>query len=47
MSNEVNPCEDPPQQQKDKMTQTKHGFVERFFRVTPTRNTAFITKLFS
>ncbi|CAO3663442.1 unnamed protein product [Rhizopus stolonifer] len=24
----------------------KHGYVERFFRVTPTKNTAFVSKLF-
>lgn len=33
--------------QSGKKQQTKHGFVERFFRVTPTRNAAFISKLFS
>ncbi|CAO3646561.1 unnamed protein product [Mucor hiemalis] len=30
-----------------KKGQNKHGFVERFFRVTPTRNAAFISKLFT
>ncbi|GAA5807636.1 hypothetical protein MFLAVUS_001006 [Mucor flavus] len=30
-----------------KKPHSKHGFVERFFRVTPTRNAAFISKLFS
>lgn len=25
---------------------SKHGFVERFFRVTPTKNAAFVSKLY-
>ncbi|CEP16540.1 hypothetical protein [Parasitella parasitica] len=30
-----------------KKAQSKHGYVERFFRVTPTRNAVFITKLYA
>ncbi|KAI7901154.1 HSF-type DNA-binding-domain-containing protein [Cokeromyces recurvatus] len=34
-------------EKKGRRQQNKHGFVERFFRVAPTRNAAFITKLFA
>ncbi|KAI9268773.1 hypothetical protein BY458DRAFT_511032 [Sporodiniella umbellata] len=30
----------------EKKLPSKHGFVERFFRVTPTKNTAFVSKLY-